>query len=251
MAITVTINNTACQPESDCTDGDGLTKFVLAEINLPNIVCVGNGYIDNTMHVATLDASIGNYSAVIRSGFSNQQFSAWIDYNDNGVFEPSEQIFQNVVVGTANADVNVPFTIPSDALNGDHLMRVRGKWATGSGTLNDPCADLQYGNTVDFTATIINGTLGINENLINLADFIVVSKGGNQFEAILATNEVLSEEVSIKVYSVLGQNLITDTVENSNGNYSYSIDMSGQASGVYFVRVGTKSFGKVQRFVVK
>ncbi len=249
--ITLTINNTACQPESDCTEGDGLTKFVLAEINLPNIVCVGNGYIDNTMHAATLDASIGNYSAVIRSGFANQQFSAWIDYNDNGVFEPSEQIFQSVVVATANSDVNVPFTIPSDAPNGDHLMRVRGKWASGSGTLNDPCADLQYGNTVDFTATIINGTLGINENLINLADFIILSNEGNQFEAILTTNEMLSEEVSIKVHTILGQNIITDTIENSNGQYTYSIDMSGHAAGVYFVRVGTKSFGKVQRFVVK
>ncbi len=247
----VVVTNTPCQPVSDCTEGDGLTKFVLTEINLPNIVCVGNGYIDNTMHAATLDASVGNYSAVIRSGFGNQQFSGWIDYNDNGVFEASEVIFQNVVVASANTDVNVPFIIPSDAPNGDHLMRVRGKWVTGTGTLNDPCADLQYGNTVDFTTTIINGTLGVNENIINLADFIVVSNEGNQFEAILTTNEMLSEEVSIKVYTILGQTILSDTVENSNGKYTYSINMSGQASGVYFVRIGTKSFGKVQRFVVK
>ncbi len=250
-SLTVTVTHALCQPESNCDSGDGLTRFILEEINLPTITCSGNGYIDLTQHAATLDAEIGEYTATIRTGFSNQQFSAWIDYNDNGVFEPSEQIFSNVAVGTANVDVNVPFTIPSDAFNGDHIMRVRGKWGSGSGDLNDPCADLQWGNTVDFTATIINGTLSTNDFGLNNSDFVVVSQGNNIFNAILTTANQESQAISLAVYNVLGQKVHFNELENNNGVYKYALDMSSFSSGVYLVRAGTSSQGKVQRIIVK
>lgn len=250
-SIIVTITHTICQPESNCSFGDGLTRFILEEINLPNITCSGNGYMDMTVHAATLDAEVGEYTAIIRSGFANQLFSAWIDYNDNGVFEPSEQIFSDVAVATSNTDVNVPFTIPSDAFNGDHIMRVRGKWGSGSGDLNDPCADLQWGNTVDFTATIINGTLSTNDFGLNDSDFVVVSQGGNQFQAILTTTNLDNQDVKLSVYNVLGQRVHFNELENNNGVYTHNLNMSSYASGVYLVRVGTNSQGKVKRIIVK
>ncbi len=250
-SIIVTITHTICQPESNCNEGDGLTRFILEEINLPNITCSGNGYMDMTEHAATLDAEVGEYTATIRSGFANQQFSGWIDYNDNGVFEPSEQIFSNVAVATANTDVNVPFTIPSDAFNGDHLMRIRGKWGSGSGDLNDPCADLQWGNTVDFTATIINGTLSTNDFGLNDSDFVVVSQGGNEFQAILTTTNFDDQDVKLSVYNVLGQRVHFSELENNDGVYTYVFNMNSNASGVYLVRAGTSSQGKVKRIIVK
>jgi len=250
-SIIVTITHVICQPESNCNEGDGLTRFILEEINLPNISCSGNGYMDMTEHAATLDAEIGEYTATIRSGFANQQFSAWIDYNDNGLFEPSEQIFSNVAVATANTDVNVPFTIPSDAFNGDHIMRVRGKWGSGSGDLNDPCADLQWGNTVDFTATIINGTLNTNDFGLTDSDFVVVSQGNNQFQAILTTTNLDNQDIKLAVYNVLGQRVHFSELESNNGVYTHNLNMSSNASGVYLVRAGTNSQGKVKRIIVK
>tara|TARA_R110002072_G_scaffold174802_11_gene330469 strand:- start:17478 stop:20234 length:2757 start_codon:yes stop_codon:yes gene_type:complete len=250
-ALVTTITHEICQPESNCNEGDGLTRFILEEINLPNINCSGNGYMDMTQHAATLDAEVGEYTATIRSGFSNQEFSAWIDYNDNGVFEPSEQIFSNVAVATANTDVNVPFTIPSDAFNGDHLMRVRGKWGSGTGDLNDPCADLQWGNTVDFTATIINGTLSTNDFGFNDSDFVVLSQGDNQFQAILTTTNLDNQDVKLSVYNVLGQRVHFSELENNDGVYTLVFNMNSNASGVYLVRAGTNSQGKVKRIIVK
>jgi hypothetical protein len=250
-SITVTITHLLCQPESNCSFGDGLTRFILEEINLPTITCSGNGYIDLTQHAATLDAEVGEYTATIRTGFSNQEFSAWIDFNDNGVFEPSEQIFSNVIVATANVDVDVTFTIPEDALNGDHLMRVRGKWGSGSGDLNDPCANLQWGNTVDFTATIINGTLNTNDFGLNDSDFVVVSQGNNQFQAILTTTNLDDQDVNLAVFNALGQRVHLSELENNNGVYTHNLNMSSYASGVYLVRAGTNSQGKVKRIVVK
>lgn len=250
-SITVTVTHLLCQPQSNCTFGDGLTRFILEEINLPNITCSGNGYINLTQHAATLDAEVGEYTATIRSGFNNQQFSAWIDFNDNGVFEPSEQIFSNVAVPTSNTDVDVTFTIPADALNGDHLMRVRGKWGTGSGNLNDPCADLQWGNTVDFTATIINGTLNTNDFGMTNSEFVVVSQGNNQFQAILTTTNQSEMDINLSVFNVLGQRVLLSALENNNGRYTYSLNMNSFSSGVYLVRAGSNSQGKVKRIIVK
>ena len=176
--------------------------------------------MDYTSEIATLDAEIGAYTATGRSGFGNNSFSGWIDYNDNGVFEPSEQIFSNIPGATANVDFPIPFTIPADALNGQHLMRVRGKWNSGTGDLNDPCADLQWGNTVDFSVNIINGTLSTNDNILDLADFIVVSHEDNLFEAILTTNKVIDNEVTIKVFNTLGQEITSGTIEANNGKYN-------------------------------
>jgi len=250
-SITVTITHSICMPQSNCTDGDGLTRFILEEINLPNISCSGNGYMDMTNHMATLDAEVGDYTATVRSGFSNQQFSAWIDFNDNGIFEPSEQIFVNVPVPSANVDVNVPFNIPADALNGEHILRVRGKWATGSGNLNDPCADLQYGSTVDFKVNIINGTLSTSNPVIDDSNLIIVSRGDNQFRAILNNNPWNTDEVQLHVYSVLGQQIISGEMKNENGNYTYDLNLNRYASGVYLVRVGSASNGITKRIIVK
>lgn len=250
-SITVTVTHASCQPESNCTLGDGLTRFILEEINVPNITCNGSGYIDLTENAATLDAEVGSYTATIRSGYSNQEFSAWIDFNDNGVFEPTEQIFTDVIVESANVNVNVPFTIPSDAFNGDHIMRVRGKWGAGSDDLNDPCGDLLWGNTVDFTATVINGTLNTNDFGLNDSDFVVINQGDNQFNAILTTANLEGKDVAIEVYNLLGQKLYTNELENNNGVYSNTLNMSSYSAGVYIVRVGTTSQGKVKRIIVK
>jgi len=250
-SVTEIITKFSCQPTANCTDGDGLTKFILEEVNVNPITCTTNGYMDYTSEIATLDAEIGAYTATGRSGFGNNQFSGWIDYNDNGIFETAEQIFTNIPGGSANADFPIPFTIPADALNGQHLLRVRGKWASGTGDLNDPCSDLQWGSTVDFSVNIINGTLSSDDITINLADFIVVSHDDNLFEAILNTNQMIDDEVSIKVFNVLGQKIISDAIEPENGKYVYNIDMKTKSSGVYLVRVGTKTFGKVKRIVVR
>lgn len=250
-SITVTITHTICMPESNCNEGDGLTRFILEEINIPNITCSGNGYIDLTDNMATLDAEVGEYTAVIRSGFSNQQFSAWIDYNDNGIFEASEQIFSDVAVSSSNTDVNVPFTIPADALNGEHVLRVRGKWASGSGNLNDPCGDLQYGNTVDFTVNIINGTMSVGDPIANNSSLIIVSNGENQFRAILNSNPWNSDKVDLNVYTLLGQQIVTGEMQNENGNYTFDMNLSQYASGVYLVRVGNSSNGITKRIIVK
>lgn len=250
-SITEIITKFSCQPTANCSDGDGLTKFILEDLSVNPITCSTDGYMDYTSEIATLDAEVGAYTATGRSGFADNIFSGWIDYNDNGIFEPSEQIFSNIPGAAANVDFPIPFTIPADALNGQHLMRVRGKYESGTGDLNDPCSDLQWGSTVDFSVNIINGTLSTADNAINLADFIVVSHSDNLFEAILTTNQIINDEVSIKVFNVTGQEIISDVIEPDNGKYIYNIDMKTKSSGVYLVRVGTNSFGKVKRFVVR
>jgi hypothetical protein len=49
---------------------------------------------------------------------------------------------------------------------------------------------------------------------------------------------------------MLGQKLVESMVRKSDLRYSYQLDMSYAAPGVYLVRMGTREEGKVQRIIV-
>ena len=52
------------------------------------------------------------------------------------------------------------------------------------------------------------------------------------------------------VYNVLGQRMVFHRFENT-GTFNYDLDMSYVAKGVYLVKVGNSSFGKVQKIIVE
>jgi len=45
-------------------------------------------------------------------------------------------------------------------------------------------------------------------------------------------------------------NLVENKVYYSNGRYTYHLDMSYAAPGVYIVRMGTYKYGKVRKLVI-
>jgi hypothetical protein len=94
-----------------------------------------------------------SYSITVQVGtwFSNNNISAWIDYNHNGLFEASEKL------GTASLSAlgtaTWPFTVPAGpGYTGNTRLRVREVFAV---TNPDPCAQYTYGECEDFVVTII------------------------------------------------------------------------------------------------
>ena len=75
----------------------------------------------------------------------------WIDYNQNGVFEPSESIgtWQGIPPGGANT---FNFTVPGAAVDGPTRMRVVHQ--EGAGLPLNPCANFTWGSTTDFEVVI-------------------------------------------------------------------------------------------------
>jgi len=45
--------------------------------------------------------------------------------------------------------------------------------------------------------------------------------------------------------------LIYNKVRGNNGQYKFNFDMSGAKSDIYLVKIGSATFGKVKKIVVK
>ncbi|MDT0643153.1 T9SS type A sorting domain-containing protein [Zunongwangia sp. F363] len=246
------IANLNCIPEgSDCSYGDGLFYFELANVLNERIPC-DDGYIDFITLTADLDRSRDEFAVTVKSVFAeeeNERFSMWIDFNDNAVFEDNERLVTSKVIPQPNTAVSEEFTVPGDAPLGQHLLRIRAGDTSYEGDLNDPCEVMGYGTTHDYSVNIFDSTLDIEDFILNEAELVVIDEGDSQYRVVMETD--YDETLRITVHDILGQKLLENKVENNGQGYVYDLDMSYAARGVYLVRFGTRKVGKVKRFIVK
>ncbi len=93
---------------------------------------IGNAY--------SLGVTVGSQTG---TGSSNQRIMAWIDYNQNGVFEASEALSaSNIQVTAANGTGTINFTVPPTALPGTTRMRVRHRFGNNTLGTGDACTHL-------------------------------------------------------------------------------------------------------------
>lgn len=115
------------------------------------------GLQDLTAMGTTLNAG-SPYTAQIKFGTCGGNYSgagtAWIDFDQNGTFDPLESI--GTWQGTPPVATSVfNFTVPSGAQNGVTRMRITQQ-ENGTLPLN-PCATFSWGSVMDFSITIGNG----------------------------------------------------------------------------------------------
>lgn len=237
--VTAEVTNTFCMPESNCdTFDDGVTLFQLADQDLTtNCGSEVSGYSDDTAIEFNFSLSENPFEGTLQVGFAASVFALWIDFNDNAIFEPQELV-ANDFVANANQDFNftVDFqTIPA-VTTGSHLMRLRGEDEDTPGDVLDPCGDLAFGRTNDYTANI-EGTLSISDATVSSNNLEVITLGNNQFDIQLHTIE--EERVFMAVYNLLGQQLKYKPIARRENGFGFTLDMSQMAAGVYFVRLGT------------
>ncbi len=246
------VANLDCIPKgSDCSAGDGIFYFELGDFLNERIPCT-TGYIDFTKGSTDLDRSVGEYTVTVKTNFAEdnvEKFSMWIDFNDNAVFEDDERLITSEIIPEVNTAFSYDFSIPSNARLGQHLLRIRGGDTSFSGDLNDPCSVMAYGTTHDYSVNITDSTLDIKDFLLNEAELVIVSAENSQYRAIMETS--FNEPLRITVHNVLGQKLIENQISHDGDAYVYELDMSYAAPGVYLLRVGTRDYGKVKRFIVQ
>ena len=261
-AITVSVYNASCIPASTSCNLDGLKKFILNTIDIGdgangcNSTGAVNGYNDFTSMSTDLDRAAGNNTHLLQAqhnwadGATVEQLSVWIDFDDDGTFATTEQLIvaENYTVAQALNDFDL--VIPVDANLGSHILRARGLDPTGNpGDPNDPCAPMQFGETIDITVNIIDTDLSINDQTLNNAEFNIYDRGDNRYEVVMKPIG-FSDQLVISMNNVLGQRLVKNRVDYENGEYRYMLDLNGLSSGVYLVRLGTNSFGRVKRIIV-
>jgi len=98
----------------------------------------------NGVTVYTISLQVGTFG-------SGNSIAAWIDFNKNSVFEPSEKISQSGLLGPLGVHTTT-FTVPIGAIPGETRMRVREVWLD---TNIDPCNHRFFGETEDYTVSIV------------------------------------------------------------------------------------------------
>ena len=93
-------------------------------------------------------------------------------------------------------------------------------------------------------------SLDVYNNSIDASDLLIKTLGKNRF-IISLINEEINEKLAFKVFDIYGNELINNPLMKQNGTYTYPLDMDQYASGIYIIRLGNTSFGKVKRILVE
>ncbi len=108
----------------------------------------GNYTSQTVSHVA---GSVVNFTASFGASTSSTfGFAIWVDWNNNGVFETTERVFNST---SYNATYASNFTIPANASIGTHRMRVLADY--NSTNPNTPCASMSSGEGEDYTLEVL------------------------------------------------------------------------------------------------
>lgn len=125
-----------------------------------------DGYNDQTNSCLGLISlyTTGTYSInTALWGANYEQVNAWIDYNNNGIFEPGERILRDDTIAPAIHSATETFTVPGSAVTNQVLrMRVVEEVSSlyGLGYLiNDACYNPVYGQAEDYPVIILPSIL--------------------------------------------------------------------------------------------
>lgn len=233
-----TVENTICQPNSDCTLDDNLILFRLGSVNNPS-GCPAGGYTDFTSLITDLKLGSSNDLSV-DTDFPGQRLTVWIDYDDNYVFDVNERPVTNFVFGTNGGTtiLDVPLTAPL----GQHLLRARTRY---NASIIDPCADVSYGETEDYTVNIISDIAAIDETFV-APNFTVNAAGLGRFHALLPG---VQETAAIEIHNTIGQLVHHATIYPAPNGLDYTFDLSREAAGYYLVKVYNENFSMVRKII--
>ena len=149
--------NVTINPPSACYCAGGATDMVDEKISRVRYNTIDNastsmaGYEDFTaISTTVIQGSTQNITVDISNFFTGDLVRVWIDFNQNGIFEPSERVVATTV--SANPAV-ASIAIPVTTSIGPTRMRIRMYWQP-SDPDPGPCGNTIYGQVEDYTVNI-------------------------------------------------------------------------------------------------
>ncbi|MDX9696704.1 MAG: GEVED domain-containing protein, partial [Bacteroidales bacterium] len=206
---------------------------------MTNTTAANAGYGNFTatkIATVTLGASTTiSFSAGFKSSSYTEYWSVWIDWNQNGAFETTEQMVAGS--STSSATLTSTFTVPSTALLGSTRMRVTMKYNAAP----TACETFSYGEVEDYTVNVVNTTiaslqdetitgeiLGNEENTqINVwpnpaVDYINVGiNNGTRYARVSIYNMI---GTLVKSQDMMGSDIEIGISELPAGSYIISVD---------------------------
>ncbi|MBL0356957.1 MAG: hypothetical protein IPP72_08715 [Chitinophagaceae bacterium] len=93
------------------------------------------------------------YTGFVKTALANNYVSIWIDFNNNGFFEPTERLLNNFKAGPTRTLYSI--LIPQNAATGDRRLRIRNIYSDTKPTSpTDPCNYYDYSETEDYRVSI-------------------------------------------------------------------------------------------------
>ncbi len=185
-----------------------------------------NGYLFNDTVTTTLVAG-DQYTIAVTPGYAGfnftENFGAWIDFDQNGVFDASERI----LAGFENGLINDVFTVPASAVLGQTKMRITMVGQSGGG---DPCPSIQISGEIEDYCIWISDVASTSEPL-NETEVKVYPNPTNgliqvQLNKVSANNH-------LEIYDAQGK-----LVLNANLNDTHNqLDISHLQNGVYYLKI--------------
>ncbi len=241
------VTHNMCQPASNCDYGDEITQVQFGTIDNSSS-CNGTGYSDFT-NISTDLMAGNNYDMTVSVGYSQEYFTAWIDFNDDFSFDASEKIVSDYEFGagssgSGNFTNTFTVTIDANANQGEHLMRLRTNWQN---PVPDACSDVSYGETEDYKVNIV-GSSGID---VFEGNEIVLQTLDNNHFLVSLNSPKYQEPLVLQVYTMGGKQIVYHPLKNINGKYTYDLNMQYVAKGVYLLKIGNQQVGKIKKIIVK
>ena len=240
------INGCYCYPYNPiCGGTDEITEVVFNTLINTSTCDMSNTYSNYTYYPAstvttTVDAG-SSYNLSVTTG-ANNIISVWIDYNRNGIYEPSE--WNQVCITSTAGNANVySVVIPSTAFDGITGMRIRSRLASNPNDATSSCLVMGSGETEDYEITIANGIDAVQAITISKPT-IYPSPTAGLFYVDLGKKAVSS---AITITDAFGR-IIREKASVSSSKET--IDISGFANGIYFVKVENNNGTTIQRIIL-
>jgi len=125
-----------------------LTNVTISTLNNTTAGCAAGNYSQQS---ATTSLFLGTTVNLTLTTNATAITSVWFDWNQNGIFEPTEWV-QPYTTGTTGT---VAVTVPLSALTGPTGMRVRSRSSGNVNGANDACTNMGSGETEDYMITIL------------------------------------------------------------------------------------------------
>lgn len=151
---TGSLPNCYCIPFHSFVCTDAITNVTFNTLN-NTTTCAAPGYSSYPNSGATTTSvNAGSTYSLSVTTDNNNIISMWIDYDQNGTFDASEWT-QVATTSTAGTATTIPITIPTSALTGNTLMRIRSRLSANANGATDPCTSFGSGESEDYVITIL------------------------------------------------------------------------------------------------
>jgi hypothetical protein len=188
--------------------------FICAITNI-NFGAINSDTTSSIAHQETTVVQPGEtYTLSVNANYlySDQPYiGAWIDFNNNGIYESSE--YSELVLNATTGSVSI--TIPTDAAIGKTGMRIRSDyWGTHQDfqyNAGRACDDFYYGSTEDYTITI--GQV-VSDNTISWSSDPIDESLSNVNTASITTNPAVTTTYTATVTSLAGCSATATTTVN-------------------------------------